>query len=202
MQDYKIVIKSTNQIEQTNTFILKEIETIEILLKKLLKINDLASINAYTYKNKYIGIDYSLKSYVKSVFNDDYNPQIQETPFNIPTNPFKRVKWIFILNSKNLFDIVNLYDIDPINKQSIGTWNKWGSKNNISKKKNNHPENLIIIKYNNMKYAYNKYCLLELIRSNKLDTVELPHCKCIINKSYIVDKLHVFKEILPVININ
>ena len=82
MQDYKIVIKSTNQIEQTNTIILKEIETIEILLKKLIKINDLASINAYTYKNKYVGIDYSLKSKVKSVFNDDYNPQIQEIPFN------------------------------------------------------------------------------------------------------------------------
>ena len=41
MQDYKIVIKSTNQIEQTNTFILKEIETIEILLKKLIKIKNL-----------------------------------------------------------------------------------------------------------------------------------------------------------------
>jgi hypothetical protein len=205
MTSYIITIKSSNHIQPSNTYInpiqIEHDKTIGDYFSLLIKNHNLSTINAYTFNNKYIGYDYSLTTPIKKVFKSILRPIIHEIPFTVPINPFKRVNWIMTLYSKNLFDVVNLNGVDPINRASIGTWHKWGT---IKKDAlyNNHPDNLVIIKHLNNKYAYNKHCLLNLIKTTKTNSITMPHNNININKSFIVDKLHVFREILPIIDID
>jgi len=205
MVSYIITVKSSNQIQPSNTYInpiqIEYDKSIGDYLSLLIKQNNLASINAYTFNNKFIGYDYPVTTTIKNIFTSILRPVIHEIPFTVPINPFKRVNWIMILYSKNLFDVVNLNGVDPINQASIGTWHKWGTikKDTLY---NNHPENLVIIKHLDNKYAYNKKCLLKLIKDTNDDIITMPHNNININKSAIIDKLHVFKEVLPIIDID
>lgn len=205
MNIYNIKVLTKNYIQSDVRYIdnvtLSGSNTIYDYFKFLVIKNELAKWNTYTYNNKCLGYDYPLKTKISSLFWNDNEPVVKELSFIVPMNPFKRVNWILALNNRNIFDIVNLDGIDPLNKFSIGTWHGWGKlSNKLDKKNDNCPSNLIIIRHFKRNYAYNKFKLLDYINKSPNKLI-LPHNDVVVNKSILKNKLHLFRETLAIINI-
>jgi len=177
-------------------------KTVYDYLKLLTNTYEMSQYNTYMYNNRCLGYDIPVTSSLCSIFGLALNVSIKEVSFTVPNNPFKHVNWIMMLHEKNLFDIVNLEGNDPINKQSIGTWHTWGKVPHLlDKNMDNHPLNLVIINDSSLKIAYNKYQLRELIDNINGTTMIMPHSSKKIYKRILVDELHRFNQILPIIYI-
>ena len=206
MTTYHIRIKTTSQIQPSTTYIdsiaIDGTKTIYDYLKFLICKNELAKWNTYTYKNKSLGYDYPITMKIYSLFKDNRSPILQELSFLVPTNPFKRVRWILYLYENDLFDIENLDGQEPINNHSIGTWHGWGKvPHKIDKNIDNSPNHLVIIKQYNKKYAYNKHQLKKLIDSSN-EFITIPHNGEKITKDIINSHMHLFSNTMPIIDLD
>ena len=201
---YSIKLNLTNHL--VNKSIIVKIDGEKTLLdyfNKIIDIDELLIKNSYVYRGKVLGFDYPLKNTIYTVFRVDQNPVVEEISFKNSINPIKKLNWLYLINSKNLYDIENLSGIEPINRTIIGGLHQWGVKrdktiNTIA----NYPENLVIIKHQNRKFAYNRYCLLNSLKLSKKDEFVLPHNKITVSKSFLTNKLHVFREDLPIIDMD
>ena len=204
MITYSIKLNLTNHlVNKSITITLDEDKTLLDYFNKLLSIDELLIKNSYTYRDKVLGFDYPLHNSIYSVFRVDQNPIVEEISFKNSINPIKKLKWLYLINSKNLYDIENLSGIEPINKTIIGGLHQWGVKRNRSINIiANYPENLVIIKHKNRKFAYNRYCLLNSLKLSKEDEFVFPHNKITVSKTVLTNKLHVFREDLPIIDMD
>ena len=202
-----IFIKSDNHLQPSETYknriVIDNNRTVSHYFKMLTETDDMAKYNTYMYNNQCLGYEIPMTKHLYEIFGTKLSIEIKEVSFTIPMNPFKRVNWLMELHKKNLFDIINLNDDEPINKQSIGTWHTWGKlPNNMPPNMDNHPENLVIILDYNQKWAYNKFQLQELIEESKTTTIRLPHTSIRHRKDFLLQELEaVFNKTLPIIKI-
>tara|TARA_B100000963_G_C22635713_1_gene677502 strand:- start:2132 stop:2758 length:627 start_codon:yes stop_codon:yes gene_type:complete len=202
-----LFIKSNNQLQPSETYkshvVIDNNRTIYDYFKILIDTDDMAKYCTYMYNNKCLGYEIPITDNLYTIFGTKLSVELKEVSFTIPMNPFKRVNWLMKLHDRNLFDIINLNEDEPINKKSIGTWRSWGKlPHNIEKNVDNHPENLVIIEDFNQKWAYNKYQLLSLIESSKNTTILLPHTSLRHNRKFISESLeNVIENELPIIKI-
>jgi len=202
-----IFIKSNSHLQPSETYksriVIDNNKTVSNYFKILTESDDMAKYNTYMYNNQCLGYEIPMTKNLYEIFGTKLSIQVQEVSFTIPMNPFKRVNLLMELHKKNLFDIINLNDDEPINKQSIGTWRTWGKlPNNIPPNMDNHPENLVILIDFNQKWAYNKFQLQELLESSKTTTIKLPHTSIRHHKDNLVNELeNVINKSLPIIKI-
>lgn len=201
-----ILIKADNIIQKddkcSRKIVIDNQKTVYDYLQLLVKKFEMAQYNAYMFENKCLGYDIPITSQLCSIFGTSLNVHIKEVSFTVPNNPFKHINWILMLFKKNLFDIINLEGDDPINKQSIGTWHTWGKLPHLlDKDMDNHPLNLVIVKDNLLKIAYNKHKLKEFICNCNKKNIVMPHNSKKIPKELLVDQLQHFDKILPIITI-
>lgn len=201
---YSIKLNLTNHLVTKSIKITMDgSKTLLDYFNKLLSIDELLIKNSYIYREKVLGFDFPLYTSLYSVFRVDEKPIIEEISFKNSINPLKKLNWLYLINSKKLYDIENLTGIEPINKTVIGGLYQWGIKRTkIMNTISNYPENLVIIKHKNIKFAYNRYCLLNSLKLSKDDEFVLPHNKLSVSKSILINKLHVFKEDLPIIDMD
>lgn len=201
---YSIKLNLTNHLVTKSIKITMDgSKTLLDYFNKLLSIDELLIKNSYIYREKVLGFDFPLYTSLYNVFRVDENPIIEEISFKNSINPLKKLNWLYLINSKKLYDIENLAGIEPINKTIIGGLYQWGIKRTkMTNAISNYPENLVIIKHKNIKFAYNRYCLLNSLKLSKEDEFVLPHNKLSVSKSILINKLHVFKEDLPIIDMD
>ena len=207
MTVYNVSIYSSQQIQPSTTYIcpitIEYNKTVYDYLKKLLEKNPLAQWCSYVYNNKSLGFDHSPNLNIFKLFGSNLSPIVHELPIINPVNPFKRLYWVIYIYENKLSNIENLDGEEPINRNSIGTWNTWGKLDNkINKEDDNRPDYLVILEQSKHKYAYNKFQLRKLIKkSNK--TVTVPHNNTVIDTCVLKNQLEkCFHHIMPIINID
>ena len=113
------------------------------------------------------------------------------------------MNWLYLINSAKSHDIENLSGIEPINKTVIGGLHQWGVKRD--KTINTVAASIrkiwlsLNIKTGNLHITVIVYLTSKL---SKDDEFVFPHNKITVSKTFLTNKLHVFREDLPIIDMD
>ena len=167
------------------------------LIEYLMEIHPIyAESSLYIANNKtYITIQNAvekLTDYTQINKNGTHYINLVEIGIFTPKNDLLKVKNIIGIFKNNLENTINLYGLEPINLANLGTWNGFGSGPQIvPDEENNFIDNLLFIKYkikdDYQYFAYNRFGLLKLFKSEKL---LIPHLNIKINGTEFMNRVH------------
>ena len=135
--------------------------------------NNYPGIIACVVNKKYIGYDIMLDK--KFSDYEDFNQNnVKVVCFGIcsPNVRNKNIKYPILYHSLNESwpPSVNWDECDPINLGEFLIWNGWGRGSvEVTKEENNHYTHLIILNYNNVKKAVNKFSYIKAVINSHKD---------------------------------